>query len=156
MTAAAQLALPPRLVELLDGERLADKAAVAFVLMTGDADGWCHAALLSVGEILARSERELGLALHRGSGTTANLTRTGRGTLLIVDGPAAHTVRLEARRVEDPPDAPLARFRAAVASVIRHEVPYARLTSPITFELADPAATRERWSATLAGLRSCA
>jgi hypothetical protein len=153
VTTTTEAQLPPEVVALLDGRRLEDKDGMAFVLMTTGDHGWPHAALLSVGEVLARSPGDVALALHRTSGTTANLTRTGRATLLVIAPPVAYTVRLDVRPAGGGGDAPLARFIAGVAAVIRHEVPYAELTAPIAFRLADPAAAHERWAATLDDLR---
>jgi hypothetical protein len=141
-------------LRLLDGRRLEEKDGMAFVLMTTGETGWPHAALLSAGEILARSPRDVALTLHRSSGTTANLTESRRATLLVVDPPVAYTVRLDARPLPAGADPGLTRFAARVVAVIRHEVPYAELTAPIGFRLADPASARERWAATLAEMRA--
>lgn len=154
MTVSSERGLPARLCQLLDGEHLSGPEHAAFVLAACDPEGWSHTALLSVGEVLAVSARELRLALHRGSGTTASLTASGRGTLLVVHGGAAWTVRLAARRAPDPVEESLpARFVAEVREVRRHTVPYAELTSPIAFRLLDPEATQRRWRTTLSALR---
>jgi hypothetical protein len=154
VSTTTQSEIPPEVMALLDGRDLAGRDAMAFVLMTTGEHGWPHAALLSVGEVLARSPSDVALALHRTSGTTANLARTGRATLLVVAPPAAYTIRLDARPAPAAGDGPLARFSAGVAAVIRHEAPYAQLTAPIGFRLADPDAVHARWAATLDTLRA--
>lgn len=121
-------------------------------LLTVTAEGWPHVALLSVGEVLAVSGRELRLALWPSSTTTANLERTGRATLAaVVDGQAVY-VELG---VSEPPRRTregLARLHAEVRSVKVDAVDYARLESGIAFALPDPEPVVERWTATVAEL----
>ena len=142
-------------VALLDGTDLEAAVGLALELITVDADGWPRVALLSVGEVVAVGDRALALALWPGSRTTANLERSGGALLALVAGGAAHRVALEARRATDVlvRGEPRAVFHATVLSAARDEVPYARLQSGITYELAEPTETLGRWRATVAALR---
>ena len=142
-------------VVLLDGTDLTARVGLALELITVDGDGWPRVALLSAGEVLAAQDAVLRLALWPGSRTTANLERTARAVLAFVHAGAAHRVGLRARRDPDVLVAgePRAVFDARVVSVRRDEVPYARLRSGITFELAEPDSVLARWHATLEAIR---
>lgn len=154
LTVPREHALPPELVELLSGARLAEREGLTFELATADAQGWPHVALLSVGELLAASPTELRLALHRDSGTSANLSRSGRATLLaIVDGRAV-TLRLAAQALTEVAidGAALRCFACSVQEVSEHSAAYARLEGGIRFSLTDRERTLARWERTIATL----
>jgi hypothetical protein len=152
---SASDALPEALRRRLDGRDLGDKVGETFLLCTVGEPGWPHVAMLSAGELLAVSPRELRVALHEGSGTSANVERTGRATLLAVLDGAAWTVRLDA--------VPLGRHRAGgielrllsakVAEVTEHRVPYAELETGVRFRLTDAGGALARWRETLTALR---
>jgi len=145
--------LPDELVRLLDGTDPDRSVGLTFELVTVDAEGWPRVALLSVGEVLALDASRLRLALWPGSHTTANLTRSGRCTLALVWSGAAVTLRLVTCRGADLREPELAVFDGRVLSVRRDEVPYARLTSGITYELPERAEVVERWASTIDKLR---
>ncbi len=150
--------LPPALRSLLDGRDLAGKTGLALLLVTVDARGYPHCALLSVGEVLACSPERLRLALYGSSSTTANLRRGGRLTLALASGGLAYYVKATATERPGPqPDLPgLAVFDAAVDEVLEDGEAIARVTSGFTLALAhDPAeivAHWERGAAALAAL----
>jgi hypothetical protein len=141
--------------ELLDGSDPRGRAGVTLELITVDEDGWPRVALLSAGEVLAPDDATVRLALWPGSRTTANLERDGRALLALVLDGAAHRLALRARRAADIAleDGPRSAFEAAVVRAGRDEVPYARLRSGITFELAEPEQVLARWADTVAALR---
>ena len=151
--------LPPALLMLLDGERLADKAGVAMLLATVDARGCPHAALLSVGEVLARGPEALQLALYTNSSTTNNLRRGGRLLLALAAADLAYYVKASAReRAPDPEQAPalqgLAVFDATVDEVLEDGEAIARVTSGFSIELTHHAdRTLAAWERTIAALR---
>ena len=127
----------------------------AMVLASAAPDGPPNLALLSRGEVLAVADDRLRIALHAGSRTSANLAASGRATLLLADARAVETIGLSIRAL-DPvtiDGRELAVFEASVAEVRTHEVPYAAVTSGITFTLADEQATAARWRATVDALR---
>lgn len=142
--------LPEILVHLLDGTALRDKVGETLVLLSVAPDGFPHLALLSVGEVFAPHPKEVRMALWPNSTTTANLTRTGMGTLAYVAPSAAIYVELEATRVLHPG---LALFVATLRSIRIDHVGYAELVCGIRFRLNDPAAVVARWQATIDRLR---
>lgn len=136
-------ALPAELRALLGAGELADREGKAFTVITVDAEGWPHPALLSYGEVVALDARQLCLATYRGSRTSENMRRTGRLTLCLIDRGMAYYLKGEVREVENPmagfPE--LTRFamtlRAVLVDQARDDVePGARLTGGITFEVA--------------------
>src|SRR5437762_2738343 len=91
-------ALPASLLSLFDGRDLARKVGETFLLVTTDEQGWPHMAMLSVGELLARSPDRLEAALWLHSTATTNLERSGRGLLAVVADGAGFYIRLNATR----------------------------------------------------------
>ena len=146
--------IPASLLPLIDGHDLEAAVGHTFLLLTARADAEPHAALLSAGEVLAVDGR-LRLALWPGSTTTANLTATGKATLLAVVPPATHHLRLEARRLPDlsVKGKPRAFFEAEVVAVREDVVAYARVTSGIRFALVDQGATVASWRAAVEAMR---
>ena len=98
--------LPAVLQPLLDGSDLANRQGLTFLLLTNDESGWPQVAMLSVGEVVAVDPRTLRAALWLGSGTTRNLSRTGRGTLMLVADGNGYYVRVSARRTSSHRDHP--------------------------------------------------
>lgn len=147
--------LPDPLLDLLSGDDLERKEGETLLLLTVADEGWPRVALLSVGEVLAISSRELRLALYPASTTTANLTRVGRATLAAFAGGAAYYVELDARRLDDlhGPHAVLARFTGEVRSVRKDLVGYAELVSWVRFRLVDRDRVLRRWRETVSSLR---
>ena len=155
MADRTEVGLPDGVAGLLDGRDLAARVGFTMQLLTVDEDGWARVALLSVGEVVALDAARLRLALWPGSHTTENLTRSGHGLLAFVHGGSSHTVRMEARRTADLAGVNVrATFDADVTEVRSDEVPYARLTGGITFDLPDPGAVVARWQATVDALRA--
>ncbi len=148
--------LPQALLQLLAGDRLAEKIGVTLLLNTVAEPGWPHVALLSVGEVVATSPKILQLALWPETRTTANLSRTGKGTLFLVHEDAAYTVEIAAQRLSDleVEGAALACFSAEVKTTARDVVDYAELTSGVTFKLVDPGEAVLRWEKTVAAMRA--
>ena len=148
--------LPVALRPLFDGRALGSKVGETFLLLTTAEDGWPHMAMLSVGELLARSPTKLEAALWLHSTATRNLERAGRGLLAIVADGAGYYVRLTAQRQGDldlGEDGRLARFELDVEDVQEDRVDYARLTSSVRFELPDPASVVQRWERTIGALQ---
>ncbi|HAF09457.1 MAG TPA: hypothetical protein DCK98_05170 [Chloroflexi bacterium] len=151
-------ALPTELAVLLDGSDLRRREGLTFLLVTVAEGAWPHVALLSVGEVVATSERELRFALWTDTTTTRNLTAAGPATLMLVHGRATYHVRLSARRE---PDLALAHARraffvASVEEVLEDAVSYAELTSGVRFRLTDPEETVPMWEETVAAMRAAA
>ena len=121
----------------------------ALSLVTVGDDGAPNLALISSGEVLAVDDRTLRLALWRSSRTTANLNDRRHGSLAFVVADAFVTIDVETPPAEDATidENPIAVVQARVVSVRWDRVPYAELTSGITFRLLDDS-VRDRWTAT--------
>ncbi len=149
-------ALPAELVTLIDGRDPRRREGLTFLLVTVSEGAWPHVALLSVGEVLATSERELRLALWTGTTTTTNLGGAGRATLMLVHGRATYYVRLAVRRQPDLflAHAKRAFFVASVEEVLEDVVSYAEITSGVSFRLTEPEQTVPLWEETIAAMRA--
>lgn len=143
--------LPGDLLATLDGRRLDEHVGLTILLLTCGEDGWPSVALLSVGEVVAPTPTSIRLALWPGSATTANLARSGRGTLAIFGAGRADYIRVLADRREDRRVGSIhhACFESTITEILRDEVTYARMTSGVTFELPDPTTVLARWRATI-------
>lgn len=149
--------LPPQIVEDFGGDRLEARMNDAIRLSTVGADGWPHAAQLSVGEILATGASELFVAMWPNSNTTENLKRDGRLTLSLVHGGALFEVRARASLAAEHRTAlDLTVFRVTIEAVAEHRAKYAEVVNGVTFRLHDPQAVLPRWREQIAMLRTVA
>jgi hypothetical protein len=142
MTRMLETAVPAAVQEALDGSGVSEAEGTVYVLAVPREDGWPHLSMLSVGELLLVDPRTIRAALWPGSTSTHLLTETGRATMAVVQGGAAYYLRCEARRGDDivfpSGTRKLAYFEFEVVEVRSDEVPYADLTSGITYRLKDP------------------
>lgn len=149
--------LPPQVVEDFNGDRLEALMSDAIRLSTVGADGWPHAAQLSVGEVLALNASELLVAMWPKSNTTDNLKRDGRLTLSLVHDGALLEIRATARIAAEHQTAlGLTVFCVTIKAVSEHRARYADVISGVTFRLHDPAAVLARWREQIAMLRAIA
>lgn len=148
--------LPSPLGQLLDGQDLEGKEGETFIVLTISENGWPHVALLSVGEVLAQSTRELRLALWPKSETTANLRRTGIATLAAFWEGTAYYVELAIRPLprDDRMPGSQASFAADVQRVLADTVGYAELTSGVRFRLKSKDEVMRHWHQTIQSLRA--
>jgi hypothetical protein len=149
--------LPPALQDLFAGRDLASGIGQTFLLLTVDAEGWPHMAMLSVGELLIADPQTLRAALWLHSTASRNLTREGRGLLALVHDGAGYYLRCQARRGPDldlGEDGRLACFDLEIEDVLEDAVSYAVLTSGMTFRLPEPEQVLRRWEHTIAALRA--
>ncbi len=156
MTRQLSAELPDVLCRLLDGSDLEGREGETFILLTVNEDGWPHVALLSVGEVLALSPRELRLALWPKSETTANLQRTGLATLATFLDGTAYYIELASRplpRDERMPGSQAA-FSAQVRRALADTVGYADLTSGVRFRLKSRDEVLQHWRRTIQALRA--
>jgi len=151
--------LPADVRQLLDGNDLAEREGLTFLLLINDEAGWPQAAMLSVGELVAVDAHTLHAALWLHSSSSKNLTRTGQATLvLIVDG-SGYYVRVRSERGKDldlGAEGRLAYFVLHVEDVQEDSAEYATLTSGITFRLKSPEQVVPRWQRTVDALRTAA
>jgi hypothetical protein len=148
--------LPDKLQALFAGTDLAAGVGETFLLLTVDGDGWPHMAMLSVGELLAAVPSTLRAALWLHSTASRNLTREGRGLLALVQDGAGYYLRCQAVRGADldlGEDGRLAYFELRIQDVLEDAVPYAVLTSGMTFKLHEPEQVLARWQRTIDALR---
>jgi hypothetical protein len=87
--------IPSSLVPDLSGRAFRRRRRTILPLLTMDPGGLPRAALLSYGEVRARSADRLTVAVTTGSRTEANLIRRGAATLLVLE--TGHAVSIQAR-----------------------------------------------------------
>lgn len=165
MNEANQVYVPPKPIDpkeipsairsFLDGNNLPAKPMNAIRLSTVNEEGWAHASLLSVGEVLALPNAKIRFAISPRSSTTANLLRDGRLTMVIPFEKGVCEMRMRSQQIDKAiKDIPLSFFEAHVET-IRHLVSaYADVLSGETFSLHEPDAVFARWDRQIAALRS--
>jgi hypothetical protein len=143
--------LPDTLIDLLSGTNLPAKVGETIMLITVSDTGWPHVAMLSVGEVAARSPATVTVALWPGTETGDNLRRRARGTFVVVRDGAGHYVEASVLACDqlDVDGVSVDRFECQVERVLVDTVDYARLTSGITFDLPDHHAVVDRWERTV-------
>jgi hypothetical protein len=148
--------VPAPLEAILNGRELSTKAGHAFLLLSADASGWPRVAILSAGEVVVMGDGELRLALWPDSASTSNLSRTRRATLAAAVPPRMYYLRLECTDGKElhVGDRRLTAYRSRVVEALEDRVPYAELTTPISFRLAAPDSTLTSWEAVVAALRA--
>jgi hypothetical protein len=93
-------ALSPALVDRLSQRDLATRLGVALPLVTLDVEGRPHPMLVSYAEIRAYDAGSVGLVIHAGTGSTANLAARDVATLALVEDDVVAYIKL--RRVDGP------------------------------------------------------
>lgn len=155
MSRRLEPALPAAFARTIRGEPDPDAGFTILVLSTTD-EGWPHAAMISVGEIVTAGERRVLVALWPGSTTTANLSPSARATLLAVVDGTPYSVRLSMRRLPDlttNSGGTFACFEGVVDAASSDEAPYAILESGVTFRLTNRDGTMARWRETRLALK---
>jgi hypothetical protein len=151
--------LPATVRQLLDGSDLAHREGLTFLLLTTDEDDWPQVAMLSVGELVAIDSQTLRAGLWLHSGTSKNLTRSGKATLVLIAEGNGYYLHLRAQRGADldlGADGRLAYFVLKIDDVQEDAADYASLTSGITFRLKSPDQVVPRWQRTVDALRAAA
>ena len=151
--------LPVGVRTLLDGSNLAQREGLTFLLLTTDDEDWPQMAMLSVGEVVSTDPRTVRAGLWLHTGTSRNLTRTGRAILVVVADGNGYYCRMTARRGDDldlGAEGRLAYFVLTVEDVQEDSTNYATLTSGVTFRLAHPEQVVPRWTITVDALRAAA
>ncbi len=140
--------------DLLNGKELVDKQHEAMMLLTVSEGGWPHTAMISVGEIVAVSRKELRVGLWPDTSTTANVIRTQKATLVLFWKGKAQYIRLSLERLKELPNAQhqRERFYAKIVEAREDIAKYAELTSGIKINLKNPKEVVERWRETIEDL----
>jgi hypothetical protein len=140
---------PAGLRALFDGTSLAAKIGFTASLVTSGPNGQLRTTLLGIGELYAPDSRTLCVALWPQARSARALAENRRATLTFVFGDAFYQVQLafEALRDAQGTEGGLLYFSGTIDTGELQRVRYARLTSGITFELADNKdAVLERWT----------
>ncbi|WP_433752639.1 pyridoxamine 5'-phosphate oxidase family protein [Paenibacillus amylolyticus] len=147
--------LDAELMEWLSGTNLEHKQHEAMQLLTVSEDQWPHQAMISLGEVIAINPNQLRLALWPGTQTSMNMSKTGKATLIAVQGHRLLHIPIEVERLPEMKGAvhPRDRFEAQVLHVRVDHAPYAEITSGITFQLKDELGAITRWKETIEELR---
>lgn len=125
--------LPAELAARLDDAELGRWVGHAVSLITVDAGGWPHAAMLGYGDVAVVDAGRVRFAVSPGSTTDANLGRAGKATFLFVAAGTAHYVKCSAarRRAPSGPASSEAVFEATVDTVLEDR-PDPRLEGGVT------------------------
>jgi len=136
--------LPDDLLKFLSSGTPPSKFNTVVVFTSMDEDGWPRHGLLSLRELVAKGPARLLLLLYSESGSTANLLRDGRTSLLLVNENMSCYVRCSARPLPSLSEAPgETLFELTVERVQEDKIPTARILSGVTFEGNDPGMTTE-------------
>jgi hypothetical protein len=148
------LEMPEEIFDLLNGKELVDKQHEAMMLLTISEVGWPHTAMISVGEIVAVSRKELRIGLWPDTSTTANVIRTHKATLVLFWKGKAHYIRLSLERLKELPNIQYkrVRFHAQIVEAREDMAKYAEIASGIKIDLKKPKEVVERWSETIEDL----
>ena len=109
--------IPPPLRFELGAEQGADQLCRAVLLVTADDDGAPRVAVMSYGEVRARDERRLSVAVRSGTRTHHNMEAGRDATLWCVLDGAAYSLRGHVKRGES------ATFDLTVEEVLRDFYP---------------------------------
>ena len=152
-------ALPPDLLERLSGRDLEALATKVVQIVTVDAAGWPHPALLSYFEVVARDPGHIRCATYATSTTSGNMRRSGHVTFAIIDERVAYYVKARATEITSTMRATEwnAAFECRVEQVLADDVneeyePGAYVASGVTYHNPQRAAELERARAVLSEL----
>ncbi|MBX9956791.1 pyridoxamine 5'-phosphate oxidase family protein [Peribacillus simplex] len=146
--------IPEEIFDLLNGKELVNKQHEAMMLLTISEEGWPHTAMISVGEIVAVSRKELRIGLWPDTSTTANVIRTHKATLILFWKGKAQYIRLSLEKLKELPNVQYkrVRFHAQIVEAREDMAKYAEIRSGIKIDLKNPKEVVERWSETIEDL----
>ncbi|WP_258000503.1 pyridoxamine 5'-phosphate oxidase family protein [Bacillus sp. Marseille-P3661] len=151
---AMEIKISQELFQLLNGNNIERKQHEAMMLLTVSEDFWPHAAMISVGEVVALTHSEFRLAIWPNTNTANNMIRTGQATLVIVYNAKAYYIRLSLQRLPELiiNNISLERFAAHIVSLREDVAKYADILSGIQINLKDPETVIKRWEETTMAL----
>ena len=91
--------LPPDLFDALWNEDVTTERGRAILIITTDATGWPHPALLSFREVGARDANTIRVITYNGSTTTRNMRDNGMITIAFVDERMTYYVKGTAKEI---------------------------------------------------------
>ncbi|MQA84110.1 MAG: hypothetical protein GEV03_05640 [Streptosporangiales bacterium] len=129
------------LAHLLEGRPDVDSREQAFPFLTVDEGGFPHVALLSRSEVDVTSSRSEILVAVASVRTSANLRRSGKACLIVIDGATAHYVKLRMLRTVE-----MDGMLGAASEPVEHKRDSAGIPmEPISFPTSAELAELERW-----------
>ena len=138
--------LPEAVFNRLRGEITPQPVNEAVRLSTVDAEGWPHAAQLSLGEVFAIDRQTLRVALWPDSQTSENLRRDGRLSVALAYDKGIIEMRGRAIQIaENQTDLNLAVFEIYIGNIMVHRSDYAEVATGVTFNIHDPEKVAARW-----------
>ena len=119
----------------LSGKDIGSKEGKAIIIVTVDEQGWCHPAVLSYYEIVAKSEKQIDIAVGKTSTTGRNLRRAEKITLLVTDAGINYYIKGSARETQESLGAVpfMSLFRVEVDQLLEDQEPGSPITSGLTF-----------------------
>ncbi len=126
--------MPDDLFALMSGKAV--EAGKVFIMATVDEKGWCHPAMGSYYELVAKSPGRIHLAVGKNSTTERNLVRTGALTLVVTDHGLNYYLKGDARRTrEQLEDTPFALFQVELHTVLEDQEQGVTIVSGVRYEL---------------------
>jgi hypothetical protein len=130
---------PAELLAWFEGTSLVRKIGFTASIITLDVTGRIGTSLVGAGELYAPDERSLCFALWGRSRAAGALGASGRATVTFVFDGTFYQVHFDVKALpsKEALDAGLSCFRGLITNGETQRVPYAHLTSGITFTLED-------------------
>jgi hypothetical protein len=127
--------LTEALLNRLSGRDIEPHEGKIIPIFTVDEAGWPHPALLSYYEIVAKSARNIDMALWKDSSTANNLRKTGKVTLMISDHGVNYYLKgsVGESQAEMTGAPAVSRFRISLEQVIEDQEPNAEITTGLTY-----------------------
>ena len=126
--------MPDDLFALMSGKSV--EAGKVFIMATVDESGWCHPAMGSYYELVAKSPGRIHLAVGKNSTTERNLVRTGALTLVVTDHGLNYYLKGNATRTRDQlDDTPFALFQVELDTVLEDQEQGVTIVSGVRYEL---------------------
>ncbi len=126
--------MPDELFALMSGKSV--EAGKVFIMATVDENGWCHPAMGSYYELVAKSPGRIHLAVGKNSTTERNLVRTGALTLVVTDHGLNYYLKGNATRTrEQLEDTPFALFQVDLHTVLEDQEQGVTIVTGVRYEL---------------------
>jgi len=126
--------MPDELFALMSGKAV--EAGKVFIMATVDENGWCHPAMGSYYELVAKGPGRIHLAVGKNSTTERNLVRTGALTLVVTDHGLNYYLKGNATRTRERlEDTPFALFQVELQTVLEDQEQGVTIVTGVRYEL---------------------
>ena len=126
--------MPDDLFALMSGKAV--EAGKVFIMATVDENGWCHPAMGSYYELVAKSPGCIHLAVGKNSTTERNIVRTGALTLVVTDHGLNYYLKGNAARTRERlDDTPFALFQVELHTVLEDQEQGVTIVTGVRYEL---------------------